>query len=142
MLRLIDCPSDHHKAGRREMKILSLLLAVCTVSSACVADDMALIEADTRDWVALSGEDIRAALTDRRLSYPANGATQHFFASGRTLYIHEGQESWGVWQIDGDAYCSQWPPSDLWACYDVGRFETLLRFVAPGPDVTEAVYAD
>jgi hypothetical protein len=81
-------------------------------------------------------------LNDRTLDYPASGARQTFQASGRTLYIHGGHESWGRWRVEADAYCSSWPPSSLWACYDMGRFEDRLRFVPPGPDVTEAIYAD
>ncbi|WP_299739308.1 hypothetical protein [uncultured Roseobacter sp.] len=91
------------------------------------------------DWVPMSGEEIRAALTDRKLQY-AN-AWQDFRVSGRTLY-NAGADSWGYWRVEGDQYCSQWPPSDLWACYGMARSGDQLRFVGQGDDITDAVYAD
>ncbi|MBW4708498.1 hypothetical protein KX928_11960 [Roseobacter sp. YSTF-M11] len=90
-------------------------------------------------WKPLTGEEIRSALTDRKLQY-AN-ASQDFRASGRTLY-NAGADSWGNWRVAGDQYCSQWPPSDLWACYDMARAGDRLRFIGQGDDITDAVYAD
>ena len=90
-------------------------------------------------WEPPNGDAIRAALTGRTLEY-AN-ARQDFRASGRTLY-NAGQDSWGYWRIEGDAYCSQWPPSDLWACYRVEQKGTLLRFIGSADDITEGRYAD
>ncbi|WP_299589484.1 hypothetical protein [uncultured Tateyamaria sp.] len=92
------------------------------------------------EWTALSGAEISEALTGRTLAYP--DTTQDFRASGRTLYIYKGRESWGYWRVEGDAYCSQWPPNDLWACYGMDRQGDKLRFVGEGDDITEAVYAD
>lgn len=89
--------------------------------------------------MTLTGEEIEAALIDRKLDY-AN-AWQAFRASGRTLY-NAGEESWGYWRVDGDQYCSLWPPSDLWTCYDLERQGTVLRFVGAGGDITVARYAD
>ncbi|WP_300029190.1 hypothetical protein [uncultured Roseobacter sp.] len=90
-------------------------------------------------WTPMSGEDIGVALTDRKLQYTS--AWQEFRASGRTLY-NAGADSWGYWRVQGDQYRSQWPPSDLWACYDMQRSGDRLRFVGQGDDITEAVYAD
>lgn len=70
------------------------------------------------EWRAMTGAEITAALTGQRLQY--DSAWQVFHTSGRTLY-NAGTDSWGNWRIDGDAYCSQWPPSDGWACYTVAR---------------------
>jgi len=93
------------------------------------------------DWVPLSGDEITQALAGRTLAYP--DTTQDFRASGRTLYIHKGRESWGYWRVENDQYCSQWPPNDLWACYDMARRGAVLRFVGTGEnDITEATYAD
>lgn len=91
------------------------------------------------DWVPLTGSQISEALTDRRLQYAS--AWQEFRSSGRTLY-HAGADSWGYWRVQGDQYCSQWPPSDLLACYTMDRSGDRLRFVGQGDDITEAVYAD
>lgn len=90
-------------------------------------------------WVVLTGDEIAAALTDRTLAYEA--AWQDFRASGRTLY-NAGADSWGYWRVEGDKYCSQWPPSDLWACYGMARRGDRLRFIGPGDDITDAIYAD
>lgn len=86
----------------------------------------------------MSGDDIRAALTNRVLVY--ENARQDFRGSGRTLYTHKGRDSWGYWEVRGAQYCSQWPPSDLWACYDMDRAGARVRFVGTGDDITEAVY--
>lgn len=91
------------------------------------------------DWSVMDGAEIRAALEGRTLQY-AN-AWQEFRTSGRTLY-NAGQDSWGYWRVQEDQYCSQWPPSDLWACYAMDRRGDVLRFVGERDDITEAVYAD
>jgi hypothetical protein len=124
------------------MTYLGATLAVFVAGAALAEGGMAAFEADQRPWVPLDGEEVHAAPAGRTLLYPDSGARQTFHASGRTHYVFGGQESWGRWRIEDEAYCSTWPPSDLWACYDMSRFEDRLRIVAPGPDVTEAVYAD
>ena len=110
------------------MKQLVVLLLLAGVASAA-ADET---------WVPLSGEDIRVALTDRKLTY--NSAWQEFHASGRTLY-NAGHDSWGYWQVRGDQYCSMWPPSDLWACYDMSGSGERLIFIDGSGHVTEGAYA-
>ncbi|MFL4471635.1 hypothetical protein ACERZ8_17790 [Tateyamaria armeniaca] len=110
------------------MRRFALILALCAPESAAA------------DWVALSGAEIRAALEGQKLVY-AN-ATQEFRASGKTLYTTNGRDSWGNWRIEDDQYCSQWPPSDLWACYGLERADAALRFVGDADDITEATYAD
>lgn len=99
----------------------------------------ALAAGDTFIWTALTGEEVQQALTGRKLQYDI--AWQEFRASGRTLY-NAGADSWGYWRVQGDQYCSQWPPSDLWACYDMVRSGDRVRFIGTGGDITEAVYAD
>ena len=44
---------------------------------------------------------------------------QTFDASGRTYYEGQRGPSYGSWQVRDDQYCSQWPPSPTWVCYDV-----------------------
>ena len=93
------------------------------------------------DWVALSGDEIADALTGRTLVY--EDARQDFLASGRTSYI-AGRPSWGYWEVRGDAYCSQWPPADGWACYAVERDDATgaLRFVGESGTATEGRYPE
>ncbi|WP_415920207.1 hypothetical protein [Tateyamaria sp. SN6-1] len=91
-------------------------------------------------WVTLEGAEIRAALEGRDIIY--ENARQDFRASGRTLYVFGGRDSWGYWRVEGDQYCSQWPPSDLWACYGVAVSGNRVRFIGTGDDITEGVYAE
>lgn len=77
----------------------------------------------------LDNAGIVATLTDQKLRY--SDAWQEFFLSGRTLY-NGGRDSWGYWRAEGGQYCSQWPPSDVWACYDVQTDRTVIRFVGAG----------
>ncbi len=86
--------------------------------------------------VPLSGAEIAEALTEVTLQY--DGAWQTFFASGRTLY-NAGRDSWGYWEVRGDAYCSQWPPADGWACYAMARDGAALLFIGDSGDVTRGL---
>jgi len=95
------------------------------------------VGAQDANWQSLTGPEIREALTGRTVDYA--GQWQDFRASGRTLYF-SGRESWGYWQVRGDQYCSMWPPSDLWACYDMARRGDTLRFIGAAGDVSEATY--
>lgn len=94
----------------------------------------------SQTWIALKGSDITQALTDRSLIYER--ATQRFYASGRTRYT-SGEDSWGYWRIEGDMYCSQWPPADGWACYTVQSGPNrALKFVGEGGAETIGIYAE
>jgi hypothetical protein len=75
-------------------------------------------------WRGLTGPEITAALTARILQYE-DGTRQDFMADGRTLF---GEGSWGFWRVEGDEYCSVWPPSDRWACYAVAVRGHEVRF--------------
>lgn len=92
--------------------------------------------AQSYPWVTLSGSEITEILTDHTVDYP--DAWQDFRASGRTLY-NAGRDSWGYWAVRGDQYCSMWPPSDLWACYDMARKGDMVRFIGEAGDVTDGV---
>jgi hypothetical protein len=92
------------------------------------------------EWRALEGAAMRAALEGRRVTY-ADGAWQEFRASGRTLY-NAGRDSWGYWRVQGAFYCSQWPPSDLWACYGVQGDGAGVRFIDSSGEESVAVYTD
>ncbi|MEO1733028.1 MAG: hypothetical protein AAFR45_05280 [Pseudomonadota bacterium] len=79
-------------------------------------------------------------MTNKKLTYES-GAWQDFRASGRTLY-NAGEDSWGYWGVRGDQYCSMWPPSDLWACYDMARSGDVIRFIGASGDVTDGRYSE
>jgi hypothetical protein len=88
----------------------------------------------------LTGPQIAQALTARVLGYD-NGARQDFKADGRTLYQTDKTE-WGRWRVQGDQYCSQWPPSDRWSCYGVTRDGPQIGFVAGDGSVVTGRYID
>lgn len=81
--------------------------------------------AAAEDWQPRDGAGIRAALTSRTLGYP-DGTSQDFKPDGQTL----AGGAWGKWRVEGDRYCSAWPPSDLWACYEVATRGLEVRFTA------------
>lgn len=86
------------------------------------------------EWTPLDGAGIDAALRGQKLQYA--DAWQEFRPSGRTLY-NAGRDSWGYWAVRGDQYCSQWPPADGWACYEMARRGDWLRFIGSHGDVTD-----
>ena len=92
------------------------------------------------EFTDLDGAGVRAALEGRKLVYDS-GARQDFRASGKTLY-NAGQDSWGNWRVQGDQYCSEWPPSDLWACYDLQTDGEVIRFIGEAGDITDGRYVD
>ncbi len=88
-------------------------------------------------WKRLAGGDITTALAARVLGYP-DGTLQDFFADGRTLY----GDSYGRWEVRGDLYCSQWPPSERWECYQVDQSGLDLRFTDDAGATTIGRYVD
>ena len=64
----------------------------------------------------LNGDEILSTLTGATVVY--EGARQVFHASGVTDYTTD-RPSQGRWAVRAGQYCSTWPPSDTWACYDV-----------------------
>lgn len=100
-------------------------------------------DAASSEWQRLMGEQVRLALTSRTLAYGNSGATQDFKPSGRTLY-DAGKPSWGYWRVQGDQYCSQWPPQGLWSCDDlfVSKNARELKFVGENGGVSVGRYID
>ncbi len=82
-----------------------------------------------QDWKRLDGAQIEALLTGAKVTY--GSARQNFFAQGRTLY-NAGRGAWGYWAVRDDQYCSQWPPSETWTCYEVTANGDSVRFIADG----------
>ncbi len=45
---------------------------------------------------------------------------QYFDANGQTTYLApEKPPTLGEWNVQGDRFCSKWPPNDNFVCYDV-----------------------
>lgn len=108
------------------------------MGAAAALPGMALAE----DWQKLDSATIMTALTARTLTYDA-GATQVFNKDGSTLYTTD-RPSTGAWRVEADRYCSQWPPSDRWTCYDIDRSPDglSLRFTTKSGEGTIGVYTD
>lgn len=66
---------------------------------------------------ALSGAEIARLLP--MIVAVGDNSRQTFTASGATTYIDGGRQSAGRWRVQDNLYCSQWPPSGSWACYQV-----------------------
>jgi hypothetical protein len=81
---------------------------------------------------ALSGAEITAALSDQTLVDvdATKNIEQVFQKSGLTHYIENGALSQGKWKVDGDKYCSVWPPSEIWSCYAVTQDDKLVTFIS------------
>lgn len=92
-------------------------------------------------WEAMTGHEIEQALADKKLQYKS--ANQVFQASGETQYNQDGRLSAGEWRVDGDKYCSVWPPQGQWACYHMDRSADKVRFVGAGEsDITVGSYIE
>jgi len=110
------------------MRRIALILAALSMVSAANAEP--------------KPEDARVldALMGKKLDY-GQGIWQDFRPSMKTLY-HSGRPSWGYWAVRDGKYCSQWPPSSIWACYDIEITDTSVRFVGEKGDVSEGHYVD
>jgi hypothetical protein len=78
----------------------------------------------------LLGAEISAALNGRAVESTGTPSwRQTFEADGSTLYTSDRGADQGRWQVRGDQYCSQWPPSESWSCYDLAVDGELIIFV-------------
>ena len=71
---------------------------------------------------ALKGAEIAALLKGNTVVGASDGKSwkQFFDASGATTYVAGARApSRGAWSVQGDKFCSQWPPNEKWTCYSV-----------------------
>jgi hypothetical protein len=85
--------------------------------------------------VKLNGAAIKDLLSDITLTSTETGreVEQVFQKSGVTFTVdvEAKLQSTGFWKLEGDKYCSQWPPSEHWSCYDVyGGDQGVVVFVS------------
>ncbi len=94
-------------------------------------------------WQALTGAEIAEALTGRELEYE-NGARQSFRDGGTTTYGDGTATSDGRWRVEGDSYCSNWPPTDSWSCYELQRDSESgrLRFFGASENMAVGRYPE
>lgn len=65
----------------------------------------------------LKGAEIEALLPT--IVAVGNQTRQTFSATGGTTYTDRGRDSFGSWRVQGGRYCSLWPPSGDWSCFQV-----------------------
>jgi hypothetical protein len=83
--------------------------------------------------IKLSGAEIITALSDKTMI--ADGEIAQIFQStGLTIYTERGAQSLGKWKVENEKYCSVWPPSTFWSCYDVVRDGEMITFVSSSGD--------
>ena len=82
----------------------------------------------------LSGAEIKSSLSGNTVSGVQDGEAwkQYFDPNGQTTYVSGGRASPGRWAVRGDKYCSQWPPSERWDCYEVTGNGNRMSFVPDG----------
>ena len=100
-----------------------LLASVLFISSAQAAE------------VKLSGADMQLIINDKILY--GKDVEQIFQKSGVTFYSSGGNQSQGNWKVEGDKYCSQWPPNQAWTCYDITQDGNKITFVSKDGNRTE-----
>ena len=81
---------------------------------------------------------ITQALSDATLVFDAH-TMQHFAADGDTQYITDRMSD-GRWAARGGQYCSVWPPSDVWTCYDIEIGGDVVRFISSDGFASEGTY--
>ena len=91
------------------------------------------------EWIPIvQDEGIQEALNDRAVRYDPL-TFQYFNKNGSTRFITE-RASDGRWAARGGQYCSVWPPSDVWTCYDFQINGDRVRFISKDGSVSEGVY--
>lgn len=91
-----------------------------------------LLDRVRADQQKLNGAQITSALEGRTVTGVQNGLAweQDFQKGGITIYRAAGEDpSEGRWRIKSDQFCSQWPPSRAWICYDIVREDGTVSFV-------------
>ena len=90
----------------------------------------------------MRGQDIEALLPTVILE--GDQTRQIFSAAGATTYTVQGRDTYGSWRVDGDRYCSQWPPAREWSCYRVvhdGDAQTIIWLDGQGRETINRVIA-
>ncbi len=85
----------------------------------------ALISSQALSGEKLTGAQIEALLSDSTAWYTPlspSSARQYFHKDGETPYVDaRGEKTYGKWKVRGGKYCSVWPPSEHWVCYDMEK---------------------
>jgi len=85
----------------------------------------------------LSGEELTKLLP--KIIATGKNSRQTFTKTGATTYWDNSRETFGRWRVQNNHYCSQWPPSDAWACYRVLTDSSQKSLVWVGMSGTRTV---
>lgn len=97
--------------------------------------------AAAQDWEPLFDDvAIIEALSGRVVIYDEY-TRQYFGPSGATQFITE-RSSDGRWAARGGQYCSTWPPSDTWTCYDFAVSGDQVRFTSADRSQSIGTFAE
>ncbi len=101
-------------------KMTLVLFTLCSCSIAIGAETV------------LTGPALQELLSERFLVATRDGKTieQIFQKSGLTLYTENGAQSQGFWKVEGNAFCSQWPPNETWSCFEIFQDGKNVTFVS------------
>lgn len=83
----------------------------------------------------LTGEEIEALLPT--IIATGRDTRQTFSQNGRTTYHNGGRASFGRWWVEENLYCSNWPPADGKACYQVWRDKEKIIWIGESGTPTE-----
>jgi len=99
------------KPLNRVLKGLVLCLSILWPLGSALATD--------GPWLAVKGDEITKTLSGLNVTYEGETViTQTFHEGGSTTYV-DGRPTLGKWRASETQYCSSWPPSDYWECYDL-----------------------
>ena len=106
--------------GKREVTIvLAALISIIASVGIARSADAGTVEVET---TLIRGPLLASFLTT--IVARGDNSRQTFEETGETLYATAGRVAYGRWRVDGDRYCSVWPPATGWNCY--------LLFRVPG----------
>ena len=97
-----------------------------------------MISAANADPQKLNAAQITELLGDKTIYNMPNAtpSEQIFQKAGATYYSENGNQSQGAWKVEGDKYCSVWPPSQNWVCYDITVDGNTIRFISPSGKIS------
>ena len=109
---------------------------IVSIVTICFGMAAAAAQADERP---LKGPEIDALISGNTVTgQNINGIWKQFFnVNGETIYVApEKPPSYGEWNLQGDKFCSKWPPSDHYVCYvvtgDLDAKPKMITWIAGG----------
>lgn len=126
-LQLVSRHKEVRGKPQEDETMLKRFAAILVLIPGCLFAD---------EWMPITEDaEITQVLANQRVVYDLL-TFQYFAADGATQFITE-RASDGRWAARGGQYCSQWPPSDLWTCYDFETRGLDVRFISADGSISE-----